>query len=161
MGFPYYGLCFNRPTEFRCKYGGHCISSSLICDGVEQCFDRSDESPSICKMEYLCPLNAYKCNYGGCVPKTVQCDGFADCLDGSDESPSLCLALQCPICRKDIKCVPITSFRIDVVCEMDGRVVPCDKPAEPRTIAIYSCKYVSTFYSRFFNFSFLMNVNIL
>lgn len=78
--------------------------------------------------------------YGGCIQLSGQCDGFNDCIDGSDETPTICLAIQCPKCRKSIKCPPIMSSRITVKCTLNEDEVPCDVPVEPGTYAKFECK---------------------
>lgn len=78
--------------------------------------------------------------YGGCIQLSGQCDGFNDCIDGSDETPIICLAIQCPKCKKRIKCPPILSSRITVKCTLNEENVPCDQPMEPGTFAKYECK---------------------
>lgn len=78
--------------------------------------------------------------YGGCIQLSGQCDGFNDCIDGSDETPMICLAIQCPKCRKRIKCPSILSSRITVTCTLNEETIPCDQPMEPGTVAKYECK---------------------
>lgn len=39
-----------KDTEFRCK-NGKCIPGHWHCDGEQDCFDGSDEDPTICRKE--------------------------------------------------------------------------------------------------------------
>ncbi|KAJ6631710.1 Modular serine protease [Pseudolycoriella hygida] len=126
-------------NEFLCKTVSKCIPQSAVCDGTVDCADGSDESSMICDQE-LCPLGTFKCKYGGCIQLSGQCDGFNDCIDGSDETPTICLAIQCPKCRKSIKCPPIKSSRISAVCTINEQEVPCDEPMEPGTYVKFECK---------------------
>lgn len=69
-------------NQFECL-NGKCISLGLVCNGINNCDDNSDE---------------YKCEYKGCgemnffcesefkcIPLKLRCDGIMDCSDGADE----------------------------------------------------------------------------
>uniref|UniRef100_A0A2C9K3F7 G-protein coupled receptors family 1 profile domain-containing protein n=1 Tax=Biomphalaria glabrata TaxID=6526 RepID=A0A2C9K3F7_BIOGL len=67
---------------FKCQSGEY-ISYEQKCDGVEQCFDHSDESQ--CK-----PVDKndsiFLCGGTGPLPYSFVCDGIEDCPDSSDET---------------------------------------------------------------------------
>ncbi|KAG1687419.1 Prolow-density lipoprotein receptor-related protein 1 [Nymphon striatum] len=97
-------------TEFTCA-DGFCLELHLFCDGVEDCYDGSDE--------YNCPeINCnstafFKCDSKHkCVRKDLECNGVIDCEDGSDEkncSKSIRLKSKCHddefVCS-DGRCIP-------------------------------------------------------
>lgn len=65
--------------EWQCD-DGLCILATGYCDGVDHCFDASDE-------DYCgtCHLDEWQCDDGHCIVATGLCDGADDCSDGSDE----------------------------------------------------------------------------
>ena len=72
--------------QYQC-HNGNCTLTTHICDGRDDCGDRTDEN--ICHHE--CPDNQFKCrNNGRCVLGAYKCDGDKDCADGSDESDEVC-----------------------------------------------------------------------
>lgn len=47
----YFLFSFRCPAEdrtFRCDYGG-CLHPSLVCNGIKNCNDLSDENPEMCQ----------------------------------------------------------------------------------------------------------------
>lgn len=60
-----------------------------MCDGVENCSDKSDESPELC-VGTICLEGTFRCAYGACISKTALCNHVTDCRDGSDEIASIC-----------------------------------------------------------------------
>lgn len=117
--------------QFRCGTG-ECINATLICNSEKNCADNSDESNIICEHE-LCPSNTFRCRYGNCIKMEATCNGFYDCIDGSDEVIELCS-------HKNISCPSIISTRLQVRCENDNGIVPCEGFIKPGTRAIYSCR---------------------
>ncbi|XP_050054368.1 modular serine protease-like [Aphis gossypii] len=70
---------------FSCE-NGECIDSLLICDGLADCSDKSDETQNVCtSMLKTCPSSAFLCKYGACIDRSAKCNGKIDCVDGSDE----------------------------------------------------------------------------
>lgn len=67
--------------QFQCAHGKKCIDKSLLCDGVAQCQDQSDEQD--CSKTEGC---VHQCSdKSRCLPASFICDGERDCQDGSDE----------------------------------------------------------------------------
>lgn len=84
--------CVPNPEEtdvYTCPRGffqcatKRCIENYRKCDGVNDCFDNSDEAE--CDIGSTCPPNAFQCNNSLCIHKLWVCDGDYDCLDKSDE----------------------------------------------------------------------------
>lgn len=96
-------LC--RGDYFPCKDEVSCIATKLICDGISDCPDNSDEVDSLClhattnvsialiaqllslnnvSFKSTCP--GFVCDNKQCLSRAeMVCDGFSDCADGSDE----------------------------------------------------------------------------
>ncbi|XP_055339064.1 uncharacterized protein LOC129588728 isoform X2 [Paramacrobiotus metropolitanus] len=75
--------------EFLCRKENRCVPHLVVCNGVQECQDGSDEANCTdC-------LPNFRCWSGACVPSGLVCDGVEDCSDGSDErdcSQSVCHA---------------------------------------------------------------------
>uniref|UniRef100_A0A0K0EX13 Low-density lipoprotein receptor-related protein 2 n=1 Tax=Strongyloides venezuelensis TaxID=75913 RepID=A0A0K0EX13_STRVS len=99
----------NNLEEISCNGGYECIKKEYMCDGMYDCYDKSDESPDICKYQKInsyqekrgrfrpptlkCPKTWFFCKDASkCVEPMAVCDGYNDCRDGSDES-SFCYYL--------------------------------------------------------------------
>ena len=73
--------------HFRCGSSGHCVHSSLVCDGVADCpYTGEDE------LECPCLGNTFDCESillmksgTNCIPIRFVCDGESDCSNGRDE----------------------------------------------------------------------------
>jgi len=76
-------------SEFRCRSDGRCLRKVVVCDGVGQCADHSDEDPTVCNGTAECPdAGHFRCAGGSrsCYPAEWRCDGERDCVDASDEA---------------------------------------------------------------------------
>ncbi|KAI5929752.1 Low-density lipoprotein receptor-related protein 2 [Manis javanica] len=70
--------------SFPCDSGG-CVPYSYRCDGINDCYDNSDEH-QCGTFNNSCASSAFTCGHGGgCIPASWHCDKHKDCLDGSDE----------------------------------------------------------------------------
>ena len=86
---------------YQCERGG-CIPVDTVCDGTDNCADRSDEA----HCELICWPGSSPCSDGLlCVADVHWCDGVQHCPTGSDEQ---CLAKGCPglLCNDAKTCIP-------------------------------------------------------
>lgn len=79
---------------FRCR-NSRCINTSLVCNGLDNCGDSSDEVNCACSedIHFRCIAD------GKCIPKAFQCDADSDCVDASDEFN--CPPTNCSLEHKD------------------------------------------------------------
>lgn len=67
-------------TEFGCSRSGPCIELFMLCDGIPQCPNLSDE------LDCAPDATVFTClESGERVPVSLRCDGLTDCRDGTDE----------------------------------------------------------------------------
>ncbi|RLV91910.1 hypothetical protein DV515_00013973 [Chloebia gouldiae] len=96
-------LC-TRYMDFVCKNRQQCLFHSMVCDGIIQCRDGSDEDAGYagcceCHTGHLCQGRAqdpefhrtcdqfsFQCQNGVCISLVWKCDGMDDCGDYSDEA---------------------------------------------------------------------------
>uniref|UniRef100_A0A182P221 Peptidase S1 domain-containing protein n=1 Tax=Anopheles epiroticus TaxID=199890 RepID=A0A182P221_9DIPT len=79
----------DEPHDCSCYTYLKITDPGKICDGVRNCWDKSDENPRVCR----CHSTSFRCGESDiCVPYDFVCDKERDCPDGEDEQ--YCYALQ-------------------------------------------------------------------
>ncbi|XP_052894765.1 serine protease nudel [Anopheles moucheti] len=79
----------DEPHDCSCYTYLKITDPGKICDGVRNCWDKSDENPRVCR----CHATSFRCGESDiCVPYDFVCDKERDCPDGEDEQ--YCYALQ-------------------------------------------------------------------
>ena len=79
-------------AQFECD-NGDCVRSSYVCDGENDCKDKSDErscpttifATLVPTSQTTCSPLDFICNNGKCVNRIYRCNGNNDCGDYSDE----------------------------------------------------------------------------
>uniref|UniRef100_A0A452SQB1 Sortilin-related receptor n=1 Tax=Ursus americanus TaxID=9643 RepID=A0A452SQB1_URSAM len=84
-------LC-TRFMDFVCKNRQQCLFHSMVCDGIVQCRDGSDEDVAFAgcsqdpEFHKVCDEFSFQCQNGVCISLIWKCDGMDDCGDYSDEA---------------------------------------------------------------------------
>ncbi|XP_050705379.1 low-density lipoprotein receptor-like isoform X2 [Eriocheir sinensis] len=87
--------------EFLCD-NTKCIPKDWLCDGDEDCEDKTDEHD--CSG---CGAGQWQCRDGGCISEKDRCDGCVHCRDGSDEEgcrPKRCRHWEFRCINKRLRC---------------------------------------------------------
>ncbi|XP_060084391.1 uncharacterized protein LOC132563668 [Ylistrum balloti] len=85
-------------SVFPCS-DGEFISRAFICDGRNDCHDKSDEY-GCASTANSCASNQFRCEDGQCISLTLYCDFIDHCTDGSDERS--CVYASCK--EDEIRC---------------------------------------------------------
>uniref|UniRef100_A0A8C0MAD1 Low-density lipoprotein receptor class A domain-containing protein 3 n=1 Tax=Canis lupus familiaris TaxID=9615 RepID=A0A8C0MAD1_CANLF len=124
----------NIPGNFMCG-NGRCIPGAWQCDGLPDCFDKSDEKECP-KAKSKCGPTFFPCASGiHCIIGRFQCNGFEDCPDGSDEENCTANPLLCSTARYHCKnglCID-KSFICDGQnnCQDNSDEESCESSQEP------------------------------
>uniref|UniRef100_A0A667HJ48 Low-density lipoprotein receptor class A domain-containing protein 3 n=1 Tax=Lynx canadensis TaxID=61383 RepID=A0A667HJ48_LYNCA len=124
----------NIPGNFMCS-NGRCIPGAWQCDGLPDCFDKSDEKECP-KAKSKCGPTFFPCASGiHCIIGRFQCNGFEDCPDGSDEENCTANPLLCSTARYHCKnglCID-KSFICDGQnnCQDNSDEESCESSQEP------------------------------
>ena len=62
------------------------MESNLVCNGVSDCPDKSDEIVCTCDTNNLVNCAGSSLCGQECIPVEWVCDGYSDCPQGSDEN---------------------------------------------------------------------------
>lgn len=121
---------FTILDQFQCKSTHQCIDAVSVCDGFDDCVDRSDEaydSDGPCNANKNCS-NAFRCDGNRCLKRIILCDGIAQCMDGTDEGADQCQPTACVDdafqCVESRQCIPHSWL-------CDGNVDCADGSDEP------------------------------
>ncbi|XP_047486482.1 basement membrane-specific heparan sulfate proteoglycan core protein-like isoform X22 [Penaeus chinensis] len=99
-------------NEFVCD-SGDCVSTGVVCDGLVDCNDGSDEADCVGTVR-TCASYEFTCGDGTCIYDSAKCDGRYDCADGSDE-------LECSPTRRcedyEFTCGDGTCVSVSVRCD--------------------------------------------
>ncbi|XP_012271678.1 low-density lipoprotein receptor-related protein 2 [Orussus abietinus] len=92
--------------DFTCA-NQRCVPQSWVCDGDDDCLDKSDEMQNCTKP--TCGPNEFQCQNGRCVPLSFRCDSGNDCGDYSDEMacPNVTCSANQFTCENN-RCIPAT-----------------------------------------------------
>ncbi|XP_058439294.1 low-density lipoprotein receptor class A domain-containing protein 3 isoform X2 [Marmota monax] len=124
----------NIPGNFMCG-NGRCIPGAWQCDGLPDCFDKSDEKECP-KAKSKCGPTFFPCASGvHCIIGRFRCNGFEDCPDGSDEENCTANPLLCSTARYHCRnglCID-KSFLCDGQnnCQDNSDEESCESSQEP------------------------------
>uniref|UniRef100_A0A1A9V3W0 SRCR domain-containing protein n=1 Tax=Glossina austeni TaxID=7395 RepID=A0A1A9V3W0_GLOAU len=98
----------DEPTICSCFTYLRATDPAKICDGIRNCWDKSDESAALCN----CTADSFQCSPKDCIPQEYVCDNQVDCKNGLDER--FCYGLEYPrettksedVTRRDMKFHP-------------------------------------------------------
>ncbi|XP_022098395.1 low-density lipoprotein receptor-related protein 2-like [Acanthaster planci] len=137
----------------KCSDTFRCLPGYAYCNGVENCYDGSDEPEECNNPDYTCPTDHFKClNSRRCIPNVWICDTEDDCGDNSDEREDLhsCSTHACDstryfTCQRNrpghSRCIPL-----DLLCDgtshceyaEDENITMCGTP-EPCQFYEFTC----------------------
>ncbi|XP_065178550.1 low-density lipoprotein receptor-related protein 4-like isoform X2 [Sycon ciliatum] len=110
-------------TQFKCINSDTCVPRAMVCDGIAQCVDGSDEALPSCQScaggneEYGCAANHR------CIASGKHCDGVNDCGDWSDETDTVCpapIASPCLLLRPNALVCGVNCFNFSATCCPEG-----------------------------------------
>ncbi|CAH1788845.1 unnamed protein product [Owenia fusiformis] len=86
--------------SFQCDNKLQCINKEWLCDGDDDCSDKSDENATRCFNQTCKDDNMWACPHPDSNPQCVyirwMCDGEPDCKHNEDEDPANCANMTCP-----------------------------------------------------------------